>query len=151
MRPQNGPCGDYRRPAILTMTTTPIIDAMKASGDWNEAWNEAAALDLGWMEDFLKMGTSAWTNNVLDPKTLEFIAIAVDASCTHMYAPGTRRHIAKALDLGATPQEILSVLQAVAVLGIHSVALGAPMLLDEMTRRGMALPENLKENQDAIL
>lgn len=124
---------------------------MKANGDWNSAWDEVAVLDSGWMEDFLKMGTSAWTKNVLDAKTLEFIAIAVDASCTHMYAPGTRRHIAKALDLGATPQEIMSVLQAVAVLGIHSVAMGAPMLLEEMTKRGMPLPENSKETHDAIL
>jgi alkylhydroperoxidase/carboxymuconolactone decarboxylase family protein YurZ len=133
------------------MTPTPISDAMKASGDWNNAWDEAAALDAEWMEDFLKMGNSAWTKNVLDAKTLEFIAIAVDASCTHMYAPGTRRHIAKALDLGATPQEIMSVLQAVAVLGIHSVAMGAPMLLEEMTKRGISIPENSKETHDAIL
>ncbi len=68
-----------------------------------------------------------------------------------MYAPGTRRHIAKALDLGATPQEIMSVLQAVAVLGIHSVAMGAPMLLEEMTQRGMLIPENSKETENAIL
>jgi alkylhydroperoxidase/carboxymuconolactone decarboxylase family protein YurZ len=135
----------------LTVTQTPISDAMKASGDWNSAWDEAAVLDAEWMEDFLKMGTSAWAKNVLDAKTLEFIAIAVDASCTHMYAPGTRRHISKALDLGATPQEIMSVLQAVAVLGIHSVAMGAPMLLEEMTKRGMPLPENSKETHDAIL
>ena len=133
------------------MSGTPISDAMKANGDWNSAWDEAAALDAEWMEDFLKMGTSAWAKNVLDAKTLEFIAIAVDASCTHMYAPGTRRHIAKALDLGATPQEIMSVLQAVAVLGIHSVAMGAPMLLEEMTKRGMPIPENSKETHDAIL
>jgi alkylhydroperoxidase/carboxymuconolactone decarboxylase family protein YurZ len=133
------------------MTQTPISDAMKASGDWNSAWDEAAAMDSEWIEDFLKMGTSAWAKNVLDAKTLEFIAIAVDASCTHMYAPGTRRHIAKALDLGATPQEIMSVLQAVAVLGIHSVAMGAPMLLEEMTKRGMPIPENSKETHDAIL
>jgi alkylhydroperoxidase/carboxymuconolactone decarboxylase family protein YurZ len=133
------------------MTPTPISEAMKASGDWNNAWDEAAALDAEWMEDFLKMGNSAWTKNVLDAKTLEFIAIAVDASCTHMYAPGTRRHIAKALDLGATPQEIMSVLQAVAVLGIHSVAMGAPMLLEEMTKRGISIPENSKETHDAIL
>lgn len=127
------------------MTTTPISDAMKAGGSWNTAWDEAAALDPDWMEDFLKMGTSAWQRNVLDPKTLEFIAIAVDASCTHMYAPGTRRHIAKALDLGATPEEILAVLQAVAVLGIHSVAMGAPMLVEEMNTRGIAMPAPQKE------
>jgi alkylhydroperoxidase/carboxymuconolactone decarboxylase family protein YurZ len=151
LRSQDGPGSDHRRQALLTMTQTPISDAMKASGDWNSAWDEAAALDSEWIEDFLKMGTSAWTKNVLDAKTLEFIAIAVDASCTHMYAPGTRRHIAKALDLGATPQEIMSVLQAVAVLGIHSVAMGAPMLLEEMTKRGMPMPENSKETHDAIL
>lgn len=135
------------------MSTTPISDAMRTSGNWNKAWDEAAMLDAGWMEDFLKMGTSAWQKNVLDPKTLEFIAIAVDASCTHMYAPGTRRHIAKALDLGATPEEILSVLQAVAVLGIHSIALGTPMLVEEMIKRGMPMPESAetKENSDAIL
>ena len=122
------------------MSATPISDAMKSGGSWNAAWDDAAALDPEWMEDFVRMGTSAWRRNVLDPKTLEFIAIAVDASCTHMYAPGTRRHIAKALDLGATPEEILSVLQAVAVLGIHSVALGAPLLVEEMTKRGIEVP-----------
>jgi|CXWL01.1.fsa_nt_gi alkylhydroperoxidase/carboxymuconolactone decarboxylase family protein YurZ len=135
------------------MGKTPISDAMKASGNWNAAWDDAASLDAAWMEDFLKMGTSAWQRNVLDPKTLEFIAIAVDASCTHMYAPGTRRHIAKALDLGATPEEILAVLQAVAVLGIHSVALGAPMLVGEMKKRGMPVPASAetKEKTHAVL
>jgi alkylhydroperoxidase/carboxymuconolactone decarboxylase family protein YurZ len=83
------------------------------------------------------MGTHAVRKGVLDPKTYELIAIAVDASCTHMYAPGTRRHIAKALDLGATPEEIMAVLECVAVLGIHSVAMGAPMLVEEMKARGL--------------
>lgn len=119
---------------------TPFTDAMKAGGGWNFAWDEAAALDPEWMEKFLAMGITSWQRGVLDPKTLEFIAIAVDASCTHMYAPGTRRHIAKALDLGATPEEVLAVLQAVAVLGIHSVALGAPMLAQEMRERGLPMP-----------
>lgn len=122
---------------------TPVSDHMKTAGNWNNAWNEAAALDPQWMESFLAMGTTAWQRGVLDPKTIEFIAIAVDASCTHMYAPGTRRHIAAALDLGATPQEILAVLQAVAVLGIHSVALGAPMLVEEMRARNLPLPAAL--------
>ena len=77
----------------------------------------------------------AIASGVLDPKTLEFLAIAVDASCTHLYAPGVRRHIRKALDLGATKEEILAVLQCVAVLGIHSCALGVPILVEELARR----------------
>ena len=122
------------------MTTTPISDAARATGQWNSAWDEAAAIDAQWMEKFLDMGTHALRKGVLDPKTYELIAIAVDASCTHMYAPGTRRHIAKALDAGATPGEIMAVLQCVAVLGIHSVALGAPMLVEEMNKRGITPP-----------
>jgi alkylhydroperoxidase/carboxymuconolactone decarboxylase family protein YurZ len=124
------------------MTQTPISDAARASGHWNSAWDEAAAFDAEWIEKFLDMGTLPVRKGVLDPKTYEFLAIAVDASCTHLYSPGVRRHIAKALDLGATPEEIMAVLQAVAVLGIHSVALGAPILLDEMTKRGIAMPTN---------
>ncbi|MGH6785294.1 MAG: carboxymuconolactone decarboxylase family protein [Burkholderiales bacterium] len=120
------------------MTATPISDAARAGGQWNQAWDEAAALDAEWMEKFLDMGTLPVRRGALDPKTYELIAIAVDAACTHMYAPGTRRHIAKALDVGATPEEIMAVLQCVAVLGIHSVALGAPMLAEEMNCRGIA-------------
>jgi alkylhydroperoxidase/carboxymuconolactone decarboxylase family protein YurZ len=121
------------------MSSTPVSDAMRQGGNWNPAWDEAAALDAEWIEKFLDMGTLPVRKGVLDPKTYELIAIAVDASCTHLYAPGTRRHIAKALDLGATPEEIMAVLQCVAVLGIHSVALGAPILAEEMATRGLAL------------
>ena len=122
------------------MADTPISDMARANGVWNDAWNDAAALDPEWVESFLAMGTLPIRRGVLEPKVYELIAIAVDAACTHMYAPGTRRHIAKALELGATPQEIMAVVQGVAVLGIHSVALGVPMLVEEMNRRGLPVP-----------
>jgi alkylhydroperoxidase/carboxymuconolactone decarboxylase family protein YurZ len=122
-------------------TATPISDAARAGGQWNQAWDQAAALDGEWMEKFLDMGTHAVRKGIIDPKTYEFLAIAVDASCTHMYSPGVKLHIAKALDLGATPEEIMAVLQLVAVLGIHSVALGTPHLVDEMKARGMTFPQ----------
>jgi alkylhydroperoxidase/carboxymuconolactone decarboxylase family protein YurZ len=92
------------------------------------------------MERFLAMGTIPFTSGVLDAKTLELIAIAVDVSCTHLYAPGVRRHIARAIDIGVTPAEILAVLQAVSVLGIHSMALGAPILAAEMRARDLPAP-----------
>lgn len=120
------------------MSNTPVSDVARANGLWNKAWDEAAELDPEWIEKFLDLATLPVRKGVLDPKTYELIAIAVDASCTHMYAPGTRRHIAKALDVGATPEEIIAVLQCVAVLGIHSVALGAPILAEEMRARGLS-------------
>ena len=123
---------------ITATTATPVSDALRAAGAWNPAWNPIAELDAAWIEKFMSMGMHPVARGVLDAKTWEFIAIAVDASCTHLYAPGVRRHIRKALELGATREEIMAVLEAVAVLGIHSVALGAPILLEEAERHAGA-------------
>jgi alkylhydroperoxidase/carboxymuconolactone decarboxylase family protein YurZ len=115
-------------------SATPVSDAMRASGDWNPDWDEFADLDPIWTERFMAMAATPIAKGVLDPKVYEFLAIAVDASCTHMYAPGVRRHIRKALAQGATKEEILAVLQCVSVLGIHSCSLGVPILVEEMSR-----------------
>lgn len=115
-----------------TPGATPICDQLRATGNWNPAWDALAEIDPAWTEKFMAMGMHPVLAGVLEPKVLEFLAIAVDTSCTHMYAPGTRRHIRKALELGATRAEIAAVLQAVSVLGIHSASLGMPMLLEEL-------------------
>jgi alkylhydroperoxidase/carboxymuconolactone decarboxylase family protein YurZ len=52
-----------------------------------------------------------------------------------MYAPGTRRHIQAALDMGVTPEEILEVLKLATIVGIHSCNLGVPILVEEMAAR----------------
>ena len=117
---------------------TPVTDRLRAGGDFNPAWNEIAEMDPAWLEKFLDMGVTPMEAGVLDPLTIELIAIAVDASCTHLYAPGVRRHIRKALALGATSRQILAVLQMVSVLGIHSCALGVPILAEELAARERA-------------
>jgi alkylhydroperoxidase/carboxymuconolactone decarboxylase family protein YurZ len=119
------------RPAAAT----PICDRLKAIGEWNPNWDPFYQLDPVWTEKFMAAGVSPMLAGVLDPKTVEFIAIAIDASCTHMYAPGVRRHIRKALELGATQQEIAAVLQLTSVLGIHTMSLGAPILFEELAAR----------------
>ena len=111
---------------------TPVCDAVRQQGEWNPNWDSFYGLDPAWTEKFMDMGTLPMRRGVLDAKTIEFIAIAVDASCTHMYAPGVRRHIRKALALGATREEILAVLQLTSVLGIHSLSLGTPILEEEL-------------------
>lgn len=120
---------------LKTKTQTPVTDHLRATGGWNPDWDSFAELDPLWTEKFMTMGVAPLARGVIDPKTWELIAIAVDASCTHMYAPGVRRHIRKALDLGVTKEEIIAVLQAVSVLGIHSMSLGAPILVEEVAAR----------------
>ena len=119
-------------PAADQTPGTPLCDQLQASGQWNPNWTPFFELDPQWTEKFMAMGLAPMVRGLLDPKTIEFIAIAVDASCTHMYAPGVRRHIRQALALGATPEEITAVLQLTSVLGIHTMSLGAPILQEEI-------------------
>lgn len=120
-------------PDTTQPSPTPISDALHANGYWNPNWDPIAEIDKVWMEKFLNMGMHG--KHMLDPKTYELIAIAVDASCTHMYAPGVRTHIRKALELGVTFEEIAAVLQLTSVLGIHTMSMGAPILLEEVAAR----------------
>jgi alkylhydroperoxidase/carboxymuconolactone decarboxylase family protein YurZ len=122
-----------------TSSSTPLCDHLRAAGEWNPNWEPFYQLDPAWTETFVAMGLKPMLSGVLDPKVVEFIAIAVDASCTPLYAPGVRRHIRKALDLGATPEEITAVLQCVSVLGIHTMSLGAPILHEELAARAAGI------------
>ncbi|MDM0114788.1 carboxymuconolactone decarboxylase family protein [Variovorax sp. J22R133] len=121
-----------------TASPTPICDAMRAGGQWNNNWEPMAQLDADWTEKFMAMVSAPLNSGVIDPKTFELIAIAVDASVTHMFGPGVRRHIRRALALGVTPEEITAVLQLTSTLGLHTMSLGAPILFEEMDnyRRG---------------
>jgi alkylhydroperoxidase/carboxymuconolactone decarboxylase family protein YurZ len=113
---------------------TPICDKLRARGKWNPDWDGFYELDPIWTEKFLAMAGHPIAKGLIEPKVLEFIAIAVDASCTHMYAPGTRHHIRRALELGATRDEVAAVLQCVSVLGLHANSMAAPILIEEAER-----------------
>ncbi len=116
----------------------PHCHAMREAGDWNADWEAMAELQPEWTERFMQMVQPCMDPAVLDPKIFELVCIAIDASVTHMYAPGTRRHIRRALEIGVKPQEILAVLQLTASLGLHTMSLAAPMLREEMQRQAAA-------------
>jgi alkylhydroperoxidase/carboxymuconolactone decarboxylase family protein YurZ len=108
------------------------VETMRAAGQWNPLWDGLAELDPDWTEEYMRLATSSWRNGVLSPKVVELLCIAVDAACTHMYAPGVRRHIRAALELGVTAEEILEVLKLATVVGIHSCNVGVPILVEEL-------------------
>ena len=68
------------------------------------------------------------------------IGIALDATCTNMYAPGVRRHIQRALKAGATKNEITAVLQLACMQGLHSMCLAGPILIDELDKHDSTQP-----------
>ena len=80
-------------------------------------------------------GAGVYASGVLPAKEVELLSIAFDASYTHMYAPGTRRHIKSALKLGATVEEIMEVLKLCVVQGVQACNLGVPILAEEADAR----------------
>jgi alkylhydroperoxidase/carboxymuconolactone decarboxylase family protein YurZ len=110
---------------------TPVCDKMKAAGQWNSAWDAFFEIDPAWTEAIIAVSLPVYTSGVLSPKLAELLSIAVDASITHMYAPGTRRHIQTALKLGATIEEIMEVLKICVAQGMQASNLGVPLLSDE--------------------
>jgi len=111
---------------------TPACDAMRAIGQWNTAWDPFYELSPLWTDQFFAFGASLYKSGLFTPRLLELMSIALDASVTHMYAPGTRRHIQAALKAGATPEEIMTVLQICVSLGVEACAKGVPILAEEL-------------------
>ena len=107
-------------------------DHKLVTGNWNPDWEPFAKLDPAWTDKVIAMAIAPRVAGVLDPKTIELIGIALDVSCTHLYAPGVRRHIQRALKAGATREEITAVLQLACMQGLHSMCLGGPILLEEL-------------------
>ena len=100
-----------RKPSQKRPAATPAVDKVRAMGQWNEAWNSFLELDPVWTDGFMATGAGIYASGVMNPKLVELLSIAFDASYTHMYAPGTRRHIRAALQLGVTPEEILQTMR----------------------------------------
>ena len=114
--------------------TYPHMEAQKATGDWNPMWNLFKDLDPDYLEAFLAFRAVPRRKGPLEQKYKEMIFIAINASTTHLHGPGVRRHIQNALRAGATKEEILEVIQLTTILGIHSMALAAPILQEEVEK-----------------
>jgi alkylhydroperoxidase/carboxymuconolactone decarboxylase family protein YurZ len=109
---------------------TPAVDRMKAMGQWNAAWDPFMALDPEWTDAFMATGIGIYASGVFTAKETELLSIAFDASISHMYAPGVRRHIRGALTAGATVAEIMEVLKVCVSRGVEACNLGLPILAD---------------------
>jgi alkylhydroperoxidase/carboxymuconolactone decarboxylase family protein YurZ len=113
---------------------TPACDAMRKIGQWNTAWDPFFELDPVFTDEFMAMGAGLYKAGIMSSKEVELLSIALDASLTHMYAPGTRRHIKNALQAGATMEEIMEVLKLCVVQGVQTFNLGLPILTEELQR-----------------
>ncbi len=125
-----------------TNESTPACDAMREVGQWNAAWDPFFELDPVWTYEFFASVIPIYRAGILTAKEIELLSIACDASFTHMYAPGVRRHVKAAFKAGATVEEIMEVLKLCVVQGIQACNMGVPILADELARMSAeVLPE----------
>ena len=124
------------KPASQAPAPTPACDAMRAVGQWNVAWDPFFQLDPVWTDEFFASVLPIYKSGLMSAKELELLSIACDASFTHMYAPGVRRHIKGALKAGAIMEEIMDVLKLCVVQGVQACNLGVPILAEELAAGG---------------
>src|SRR5690606_7044005 len=119
---------------------------VEVRGYWDESLDGLLEIDPEFFEAYLQFTSVPWKRGVIDPKTKEFIYIAVYACATHLYNTAIKTHIQKAFEFGATKEEIIEVFQLVSALGIHTFLEGIPLLMDEIEKTG-ELNSQLNERQ----
>lgn len=104
---------------------------IEAVGRWDESLEGLLDLDADFFAAYVGFAAAPWRDGGhLEPKVKELVLLAVDAAATHLHEPGIRLHIRRALEHGATEAELLEVLQLTSTMGIHSVTVGVPVLLE---------------------
>lgn len=122
---------------------TASVDALRAEfeaahGYWSESLADVARLDPVFFRSYLALSTVPERTGALDPSTRALVSLAIDANATHLFVPGVRRHMARAVELGASDAEIMEVLELSATLGIHAANAGVPILLEVLAETGDA-------------
>ncbi|MEY7851761.1 carboxymuconolactone decarboxylase family protein [Natrarchaeobius sp. A-rgal3] len=105
--------------------------------DW---WGPYVAPDPAFLRVYLEYSSHPWLTGSLDPKTREFLYIAIDSTPAHLLEEGIDAHMANAIELGATADELAEVLQLTSLLTFDTMIAGAPALVEEARKRDL-LPE----------
>jgi len=100
-----------------------------------DRWQALRDADPAFFEAFTALAAVPRRASALEPKVKELVCLAVNAAATHLYEPGIREHARRAVELGASKEELLEVLELTSTLGIHASTVGVPLLLEALGDR----------------
>lgn len=103
-----------------------------STGAWPKSGDALLRFAPHFMEGFLSLRAVAWNCGPLAPKVKEFVGLAVCAAPTCLHEEGVRTHIQRAIQHGATPEEISEVLQLASAIAIHTCSYGVPALVEAL-------------------
>lgn len=125
--------------------------AERQHGARGTSWAAMAELDPGFLAAYLRLARVPVEHGRLDPVTRELVRLAVDANATHLYLPAIPGDIDRALAAGATPAEVMEVLECAATLGIHAANIGVPILVEVLRELGVyEEPGELDERRERL-
>jgi alkylhydroperoxidase/carboxymuconolactone decarboxylase family protein YurZ len=123
---------------------------IEARGFWTPLWEGLLELDPDFFEAYLEFSSVPWRNGPLEPKVKELVLLAMDAAATHLFEPGIRQHVRNAIGHGATPEELMEVLELTSTLGIHACNVGVPILVEELESAGQPIVRELDDRRRAL-
>jgi alkylhydroperoxidase/carboxymuconolactone decarboxylase family protein YurZ len=97
----------------------------------SDEWESLAALDPPYFRAAERVFGVAAKRGALSSKDRVLLEIALDALVTQLDARRLEEGIRRAAQLGVTRDEAVCVLELVAVIGMHSVTVGMPVLAEE--------------------
>lgn len=96
-------------------------------GEVTPTWRRLIDLDPEFADAFSSYIHAAVVRAQFTPRERELLLLAHDVSITVLDEPGVKRRIRRALDAGATEDEVLTVVEFTAFIAIHGVTLGLPL------------------------
>ena len=82
----------------------------------------------GFVEQYARYAGYPARTGPLSERMVELIYVGLDSSASHLFESGLNTHLKRALDVGATPADVVDVLHLVAVQGASSVCQAAGIL-----------------------
>jgi alkylhydroperoxidase/carboxymuconolactone decarboxylase family protein YurZ len=138
------------------MTLTPRQQSIKdefirVRNTWAPQWESILRGDCDFLHAYLNLSAVPLRHDHLEDKVKEFIYIAVNASSTHLFAPGIQMHLKAAVDFGATLEELMEVLELTSTIGIHASNVAMPILAEVLEEEGLRKRATSADNRRQAL
>jgi len=118
--------------------------------EWDATWDFVASHDPDFADAYRNMQGVPWRKNHLSDKFKRLVELTVNAATTHLNIPEIQPALRRALDAGAAPAEILECLELAATVGIHTMNIGVPLLVEVLEERGRTGPSPLSAEQERL-
>lgn len=110
-------------------------------GRHTRALEELRKLDPEFLAASEALYGSPYRKGTLTPRDQALIILAAESAIPQADSDRIGAALRQAREAGATRDEVVCVLEIASCMGIHTVSVGLPILLDEMAKAGLPLPE----------